>query len=153
MPPPPTAAKLYFCTKCTHTDTHPKIQLSSLNCFHGNGIWTCIRTFSFFSLSVCRSTILQAACGNSARPELLLCLTNETYIQMFLSKWNLSTQTNQGASYLAHQWNVNSIRVDIVFYYSPGQSSGPFICTFKVFTLSFVNPVAWLGASSWAIAS
>lgn len=67
---------------------------------------------------------------------------------MFLLKWNLNTQTSQGASHLADQRNGNSIRVDIVFYYSPGQSSGSFICTFKLFILSFVKPAAWLEA--WA---
>lgn len=67
---------------------------------------------------------------------------------MFQVKWNLSTQTSQGASHLADQRNSNSIRVDIVFYYSPGQSPGSFICTFKLFSFSFVNPVAWLEA--WA---
>lgn len=35
-----------------------------------------------------------------------------------------------------------------VFYYSPGQTSGSFICTFKLFSCSFVNPAAQLTA--WA---
>lgn len=110
--------------------------------FHGTGILTCFRTFfSFFSIS-------NAECGDSAWLELFADWQIKPASRCFFGKWNLSSQTGQGASYLADQWNGNSIRVDIVFYYSPGQSSGPFICKFKLFTLSFVNPEDWLRA--WA---
>lgn len=59
-------------------------------------------------------------------------------------KLNASTQTSQRPPLMADHRNGNDIRADIVFYYSPGQSSGSFICTFKLFILSFVTQ--WPGS-------
>ncbi len=112
-------------------------------------IWPAFGCCPFFTVSslfyVCLKEKLRSL-RDSACPGPLSTLTNETSIQMFLWKWNLSAHTSQGASHLADQPNSNSIRVDIAFYYSPVQSSGSFICTFKLFTLSFVNSAAWLEA-------
>lgn len=49
-----------------------------------------------------------------------------------------------GVSHSAGRQNSKSIGVDMVFYYGPAQSSRSFVCAFKLFTFSFVNPVAWL---------
>lgn len=56
----------------------------------------------------------------------------------------LSAQISRGVSHSAGRQNSKSIGVDMVFYYGPAQSSRSFICAFKLFTFSFVNPVAWL---------
>lgn len=54
----------------------------------------------------------------------------------------------RGVSHSAGRQNSKSIGVDMVFYYGPAQSSQSFICAFKLFTFSFVNPVAWLRLAS-----
>lgn len=55
-----------------------------------------------------------------------------------------SDKPRGGVSHSAGRQNSKSIGVDMVFYYGPAQSSRSFVCAFKLFTFSFVNPVAWL---------